>query len=306
MDNLSQATLERGLANCLNQAQAQAWSTLKSSWLSRVERVSLDDGKTVVLKMARKPLHREGELYRDVMPTLNVPVPRLLGEAELDDLFFWAFEDIHGVPLAEAPTQAGYESAARLLAQMQLNAAPVLHRFNLPILALADISSEIKEATASLLDDHWTGVEFSVKANVRDLNKNSRRLAAKIVNQPFTLIHGDYNGSNLVSAREAIYVLDWPCAHVAPYQGDLEDLLADARQHGLYTTAIFSAFCRTMADPLATRHLSTLLLAAAVVRHCYRLNWLRRVEEQLPDASFSQLAVKQAVLIDQAWAKLRA
>lgn len=306
MENLSRSVLEQGLASCLGRVVGQNWTTLKVQPLCRVERVTLANDRSIILKVVRPPLQREGIHYRQVVPALKIPAPRLLGEAEVGTLTFLAFEDLAAPPLTKAPTVDKYEAAARLLAELRLSSTLHADQLNLPILALADVSREVQQATNTLVTGYWPGLEAALVAQLRDLNANYRRLAAKVVNQPLALVHGNFNGDSLMFARGNIYVIDWSHPHVAPHLSDLDDLLSDARQRQLAPERILHAYVGALGDPLATRRLPTLLKVGAIVRHCRWINWFRRCQEQYPETDYHRSALKRAGLIGEAWQALKA
>ncbi|HEX7473176.1 MAG TPA: hypothetical protein VF323_08830 [Candidatus Limnocylindrales bacterium] len=202
---------------------------------SLVERVTLDDGRVVVVKHldpARDLIVRatcdDGRLARlwaagvfERMP--SVVEHGILGVEPEGDGWLVVMDDL-GAALLPDDRRVGRAESRRLLAAAaavheRFAGAPLpsvgpiatLYRYLSPALAVAEAGTP--NPLPSLVGRGWArfpeAVPQDVAAAIATIHRDPERFAAAFAGSPGTLVHGDYRFANLGLRADRVVVIDW-------------------------------------------------------------------------------------------------
>lgn len=203
--------------------------------LSEVWRLHLGgpEPRSVIVKRGTGEMAEEARRYRELVVPLGIAAPGLLAAHGGDDgqPVVLVLEDVGSDTLEQRPTADGYEEAVRTLARMRAVAAQGLARDPAVGMRLrwtsgdfADTARRAAVALAELRPDLAGALDAPAKVLIRRLDR--------LLGQPDTIVHGDFQSKNLIHGAEGSVVpVDWPGAYVHPHLGDLYLLLREARHH---------------------------------------------------------------------------
>lgn len=207
--------------------------------LSRVERVHLEDGNTLIVKRSRHPLIDEGRILRHIARS-DIPLPTLHLSRRRGRFLTLVLEDL-GPSVRDATLREAALAAARAHAASPPPRLPVLNAgalAALPSRALAALD-ELRRAA------RWQD-SGAVRAALGKLQNVAGRLSAGATMPPFGLCHSEFHPSSLHIGERKTGLLDWARAFVGP---------------GLLDLASYAGTVRP-ADPAACRALIEAYVAA--------------------------------------------
>jgi aminoglycoside phosphotransferase (APT) family kinase protein len=201
---------------------------------SLIERVTLADGRTVIVKhldprldLMLRGLDDHGRLARLWDAGVFERMPRvvehgMLGVEPEDDGWVVVMEDLGSALLPDDRPVSRAESRQMLAAAAQIHerfagedlpVGPVagLYRFLSPALAVAEAGSP--NQLPGLIGRGWArfaeAVPPDVAAAIAAIHGAPDRFAAAFAGSPTTLVHGDYRFANLGLHDDRVVVIDW-------------------------------------------------------------------------------------------------
>ncbi|MEX1255090.1 MAG: phosphotransferase [Dehalococcoidia bacterium] len=182
--------------------------------LSRVERVHLDRGKSLVVKRSRRPMIDEGRILRHLGRS-NIPLPKLYLSWGRDGILTMVLEDL-GPAVREATFQEAASAAVRTHA-----ASPPPRLQVLDAGALAGLPSRTLEALDRLeRAGRWQDAA-GVRSTLLRLEPVAERLSEGAELPPFGLCHSEFHPLSLHIGSKRIGLVDWARAFVGPGLLDL-------------------------------------------------------------------------------------
>lgn len=182
--------------------------------LSRVERVHLNNGTSVIVKRSRTPLTDEGRILRHISRS-DIPLPDLYYSRRRGDILTLVLEDL-GPPTREATLQEAAMVAAHA------HAAPPPKR--LPLLDAAALEG-LPSRTLASVDQLTAAGRWSESAEVRSALVRLRDIGRRMIDgaevPPFGLCHSEFHPSSVHIGSEKLGLLDWSQAFVGPGLLDL-------------------------------------------------------------------------------------
>ena len=235
---------------------------LRQWGLSEVWRLQLGgpEPRSVIVKRGTGEMAEEAGRYRELVVPLGIATPRLLTTQGGDEgqPVVLVLQDVGSNTLDQRPTAAGYEMAVRTLSKIRAVAARRLARdlaIGMSLRRTVDAFTETAHRAAVGLAELRPDLAEALDGPAKVLTHRLEQLSG----QPDTIVHGDFQGKNLIHGAEgAIVPVDWPGAYVHPNLGDLYLLLREARHHErilkLDADALIKVFAReTGTDPVSVR-----------------------------------------------------
>lgn len=183
--------------------------------LSGVERVTLANEQTVIMKYARPPFCDEAHRLR-AAANAGLPVPMVLAATDSDNALIMLLDDL-GDPTGVASDDDGAHAAA-----LFHNAA--LDRTGLDVLDRAGLAKLPNDAIAMLdqLDAHQglAGCRW-LTAALAPLADASQRLAEGAEIPPFGPVHGELHETSIHVSQRGLHMVDLAMVHVGPGLLDL-------------------------------------------------------------------------------------
>lgn len=182
--------------------------------LSRVERVHLDGGGTLIVKRSREPLIDEGRILRQLAGG-GIPLPELFDANVRDGVLTLALEDL-GPSTREATLQEAALAAVRTHAARPPDGLDMLDAA-----ALAALPSRALTALDRLeRAGRWPESENGRSALTR-LQAMAGALSGGADVPPFGLCHSEFHPTSVHVGSKKTGVLDWARAFVGPGLLDL-------------------------------------------------------------------------------------
>jgi thiamine kinase-like enzyme len=217
-------------------------ATLKSRnllhhWsLSRVERLSFRSPllPDLIFKSTLPPLQRELDIYEGLLKDSPTWAANFYGYVWNGDELWMFLEDVGSVTLQNQPAEENLWKVTNLLAglqvafQREVSSWELQSRIRLKVMDYHTYVEEARQAfsfTKTLVDEG----KFK-KIDARGLQKLEtvvnmyEKVALALVGAPQTLVHGDFNPSNIAFAGDRIVLLDWATAYIGTGLIDLVDL----------------------------------------------------------------------------------
>jgi hypothetical protein len=235
---------------------------LRQWGLSEVWRLQLGgpEPRSVIVKRGTGEMAEEARRYRELVVPLGIAAPGLLAARGGDDgqPVVLVLQDVGSDTLEQRPTAEGYVEAVRTLSKMRAVAARRLARdpaIGMRLRRTADDFAETARRAAVALAELRPDLAGALDGPAKLLVHRLDRLSGP----PDTIVHGDFQGKNLIYGAEgSIVPVDWPGAYVHPHLGDLYLLLREARHHErilkVDADALIKVFAQeTGTDPVAVR-----------------------------------------------------
>lgn len=209
----------------------------------QVERFFVNPSESYVFKPLTNPsqLGKERWIYEQVLPSLNLPTPKVMAASESTDpaVNWMILEDLS--PLHHTFNEDVVLEIARLIARWHTHPVEALIDYPLkgPKPSISEMALTVLLRREELLDRR-NG--FSVQADL--LHKLEKHLEIPFSKQSF-FSHGDLHLGNYALTGERVVVLDWEHAHLDLPYWDLYHLMdlshplfpkkvtADLRENGL-------------------------------------------------------------------------
>jgi hypothetical protein len=230
--------------------------------LSEVWRLQLGgpEPRSVIVKRGTGEMAEEARRYRELVVPLGIAAPRLLTTRGGDDgqPVVLVLQDVGSSTLEQRPTAAGYEMAVRTLSKIRAVAARRLARdpaIGMRLRQTVDDFAETAHRAAVGLAELRPDLAEALDGPAKVLTHRLEQLSG----QPDTIVHGDFQGKNLIHGAEgSIVPVDWPGAYVHPNLGDLYLLLREARHHErilkIDANGLINVFAREAeTDPVSVR-----------------------------------------------------
>ncbi|MDM4723274.1 phosphotransferase [Micromonospora sp. WMMA1363] len=183
--------------------------------LSGVQRLTLADGHTVIVKYAMAPFTGEARVLRAAADA-GVPVPAVLAATIHDNRLVMVMDDL-GDPVRE-PDDIDGAAAAAALHQATIEPGG-LHVWGEA--QLADIpSSAIALLTGLRADGRLPGAADLLRP-LDLLARDARRLVSGAETPPFGVVHGEFHPTALHIGRHGVHMIDFAMAYVGPGIFDL-------------------------------------------------------------------------------------
>ncbi|WP_328415004.1 aminoglycoside phosphotransferase family protein [Micromonospora sp. NBC_00389] len=202
----------RDLLTAAGQEQT-GWQAIQHWELSRVERLFLTDGSSVICKIATAPFTGEATLLR----TLNergAAVPTLHGYTLRPQTIGMLMNDL-GDPIRAATTA----EAAAAACWVHAVPTPTLPTFDQQTLASLP-KQAIAALTALRLQERFLHTGH-IEALLERLAAVAKRRADGAEREPFGLCHGEFHPTSLHVSRTGCHLLDWAKAFTGPGLLDL-------------------------------------------------------------------------------------
>ena len=212
--------------------------TLSDWQLSRVERVYLDDGSTIILKRSKSPLVDEGRVLSGLRDS-DIPVPSLhLAHLE-GDVLTLVMEDA-GPPKRQPTVSDAAEMAVRIHATPPPAGLSVLHRE-----ALLAFPVKMRQGIDELASSGRWGRTHHMFILLTGIEDAAPSLVQGATHPPFGLCHSEFHPTSVPIGTKRTVVIDWAQAYVGPGLLDL----ASWFQYGARPPT--SEQCRSMIDAYA-------------------------------------------------------
>ncbi len=222
----------------LTATQATSLHELKGELLrewgsSEVWRVSFGL-RSVIVKRGSDAQAGEAAAYERFVVPLDLPAPRLIHHADLDDAVVLVLADVGRLNLEQEPSADGFLAAIEVLAEIQSRPAAGESEFT------ADQLAELVGGMEPI------GAELAAKVIAT---------AVPALDQlhhetPAAVVHGDFVPKNLVTDGTRWAAVDWPLAYLAPHLSDLYTLVRDAAALGHQPDPIVAHYTEVSgADP---------------------------------------------------------
>ena len=183
--------------------------------MSSVERVHLDDGRTVILKSALPPFANEASTLQHVAP--YVPVPDLLESRTLSDgRLVMLLHDLGPHPDEDPPVAVGARIAVAVHQCPPKRSLPRLTRARLAALPADALAS----LTALQRNGRWSEAS-DIRESLDALANVARQRSRGAQTQPYGMCHSEFHPTSIHSGPEGLRVLDWARAFVGPGLLDL-------------------------------------------------------------------------------------
>jgi phosphotransferase family enzyme len=238
---------------------------------SEVWRIRAESGASVIVKRGRHAMAREADVYADLVRPMGLPAPELLGSIKDRDAVVLVLRDVGADTLEQRPSLAGCRQAVRLLAGLRTRAAAAIsggflvrHRRGpdsfvaaVPVIAdgLRRLRPDLPEIPA--------GLERIV----------AEAMAWLHANVPETVVHGDFEGKNLVIDGREMWLIDWPTACVSPHLADLYSLWRTVKSQGINRNDLLSWYAADVASEFLQREFD-------IGGLCWTLDALRWIVEE--------------------------
>lgn len=182
--------------------------------LSRVERVHLNNGTSVIVKRSRTPLTDEGRILRHISLS-DIPLPDLYYSRRRGDILTLVLEDL-GPPAREATLQEAAMVAVRTHAASPPNRLPLLDAA-----ALEGLPSRTLASVDQLTEGGRWPESAAVRSALERLQRVAESLSVGAELPPFGLCHSEFHPSSVHIGSEKLGLLDWAQAFVGPGLLDL-------------------------------------------------------------------------------------
>lgn len=202
----------------------------------RYVRVVLDDGSSKMMLVHSGPIDPDTLPFLSVarlFADMSIPIPAVHDTAA--DLGILVLDDLGDITLqtalrtASAPQQrALYTEAVSVIGRLQRLGRTRASPAHLPFTRSFDeekLVSELEFFRIHYLEQH---LKADLGSAARDtLDREFRRLAQQLANEPRVLCHRDYHSRNLMLHEGTLYVIDFQDARLGPDTYDLVSLLRD-------------------------------------------------------------------------------
>ena len=182
-----------------------------------------DGGKSVVAKLCRGSHARtEQQVYEDVLPRLQVPLPRYYGSVEVAE-GLWLYLDDGGTTPCDRRVPAHRVLAGRWLARLHMAASHISHA-GLPDRGPAHYLEHLRVGRRKILDnmenpafdEGHRAVLGSILVQCDELEVRWGEIEEVCALLPRTLVHGDFRRKNLHVRPGAegleLFPMDWEMA----------------------------------------------------------------------------------------------
>ncbi|TDU91522.1 phosphotransferase family enzyme [Kribbella voronezhensis] len=168
--------------------------------------------RSVIVKRGSDAQAGEASAYERFVVPLELPAPRLIHHATLDEAVVLVLADVGRVNLEQEPSADGFLAAIEVLAEIQ--SRPVAGESEFTADQLAELVGGIEPLRAEL-------AAKVIATAVPALDRLHHETPAAVV-------HGDFVPKNLVTDGTRWAAVDWPLAYLAPHLSDLYTLVRDA------------------------------------------------------------------------------
>lgn len=212
--------------------------------LSKVWRLRLQSGETIIAKRGKDSMASEGEIYKNLLSRLNAVRPQVYDSYNEPHCSILLMEDLGTVTLEKDPGRENYASAARMLAEIRLSSQKQISSGRL---LTSEFHKFVQPEDRVIKDLQKILVDLDVsKEDSRILQEAIKRLPYEL-NRLFrecclALTHNDYNAKNLMVQQNKIIPVDWSNATLSPHLGDLYCLIQEAGKNEIERSFIVDAF----------------------------------------------------------------
>ena len=188
--------------------------TLSDWQLSRVERVYLDDGSSIILKRSKSPLVNEGRILSGLRGT-EIPLADLYLVHLEGDVLTLLMEDA-GPPKREPTPSDAAEMAVRIHATPPPAGLFVLHRE-----ALLAFPGKIRQGIDELASSGRWARAHHMLLLLTGIDDAATSLVQGATVPPFGLCHSEFHPTSVPIGTKRTVVIDWAQAYVGPGLLDL-------------------------------------------------------------------------------------
>ena len=182
--------------------------------LSRVERVHLNDGRSIILKRSRSPMKDDGRVQATLEGS-GIPLTELHLVWSNCDTVTIVMEDL-GPSRRNATPEEGAKVAVRVHAANPPAGLPVLGGD-----ALCQLPSDI-ESGIKTLDSHGRWLDLDrIQPTIIGLVKRASELSKNADTAPFGLCHNEFNPTSLHIGTRKTALVDWGHPFIGPGLIDL-------------------------------------------------------------------------------------
>lgn len=205
---------------------------------SEVWRIRSESGASVIVKRGRHAMAREADVYVDLVRPMRLPAPELLGSIKDRDAVVLVLRDVGADTLEQRPSVAGCRRAVRLLAALRTRAAAAISA-GFPLRYRRGPDSYV--AAISAIAD---GLRL-LRPDLPEIPAGLERVVAEAMtwlhtNVAETVVHGDFEGKNLVIDGPEMWLIDWPTACVSPHLADLYSLWRTVKSQGIHRNGLLA------------------------------------------------------------------
>ena len=182
--------------------------------LSHVERIHLNDGRSIVLKMSRSPMKDDGRVQA-ALEGSGIPLAQLHLVWPNCDTATIVMEDL-GPSRRNATLEEGANVAVKVHAANPPAGLPVLGGD-----ALCQLPSDI-ESGIKTLDSHGRWLDLDrIQPTITGLVKRAAELSRNANTAPFGLCHNEFNPTSLHIGTRKTALVDWGRPFIGPGLIDL-------------------------------------------------------------------------------------
>ena len=195
-------------------ADIQARDVLSDWQLSRVERVHLEDGSSIIIKRSRSPLTAEGRVLQSLRTT-DIPLADLYLADEHEDTLTLLIEDLGPSRRQPSVTEAA-AAAVRAHAAPPPDGLPVMDQEALQSLPRT-IAAGIESLDSS---GRWRRTD-RLRGLLETISGLAPELSQSASMPPFGLCHSEFHPTSLHVGEAKTALVDWARAYVGPGLLDL-------------------------------------------------------------------------------------